>query len=254
MELKVMKCPVCGGGIEIKEDSDTVVCGYCKTPLYIEEDNLVRIQSKVRIKEIEHETARYKMSLDDKEKARTAKLKGQKEENRHLILLAVLPVILLLAGFGFLYGGHGLKTRTLEKTVAEIQEDIRNENFDDARVKVESLRDSDFSSDDKKRWNQTRKELTKQINAAEKEALIAKSIPVPAASSKIKGMNYSDVVELFEEAGFTNVEAIESSDKAGFFHDANEVKEISIAGDKRFKEGDVFLPDAVISIYYYSEK
>lgn len=247
MELRVMKCPVCGGSIEIKEDAETVVCPYCKTPLYVEDNNLVRIKAKVRIKEIEHETARYKMNLDDKAEIR-------KMDSRNGLLLLLLPFILLGVISVIAFGSHGLKTRTLEKTVAEIQEDIDNENFGEARVKVESLRDSDFSSDDKKRWNQTRKELIKQIDTAEEEAILAKSIPVPAASSKIKGMNYTDVVDLFEEAGFTNVKAIESADKAGFFHDANEVKEISIAGDKRFKEGDVFLPDAVISIYYYSEK
>lgn len=237
-----MKCPVCGGVVDLKGDEDTVTCQYCKTQLYVEEDNLVRTKAKVRMKEIEHETARYKMALDDKAATR-------KSDNRFGLVLIVLPIILIVAASAVLYGGHGLKTKALEETVSEIQEDIDNENFDEARVKVESLRDSDFSSDDKKRWDKTRKELIKQINEAEKEAILAKSIPVPAASSKIKGMNYKDVVDLFEEAGFTNVTTIESTDKAGLFHDANEVKEISIAGDKRFKEGDVYLPDTVISIY-----
>ena len=208
MELKVMKCPVCNGTIEVKEDVDTVVCEYCKTPLYVEENNLARINSKVRMKELEHETARVKMAYDDKADKRRSKRQEQKDAYRFGFMLWFIPIVMCLILLAVTYGGHGLKTKTLEKTVTEIQEDINNENFDEARVKVESLRDSDFSSDDKKRWNETRKELIKQIDEAEEQAILAKSIPVPAASSKIKGMNYNDVVDLFEDAGFTNVKTI----------------------------------------------
>lgn len=253
MEVKAMKCPVCDALLEVQEGAEFVTCKYCSSKLFVEDNNLERIKAKVRMKEIEHETARAKMAFDDKADARRKKMEEKKNENRSTIGLILGLFIIPILIIGGMYLSHGMKTKSLEKTVAEIQKDISNENFDDARVKVESLRDSDFSSDDKKRWNQTRKQLIKQIDDAEKAAILEKSIVVPAASSKIKGMNYNDVVELFENAGFTNINAIESTDKAGLFHDAGDVKEISIGGDKRFKESDVFLPDSLVTIYYYAE-
>lgn len=253
MELKIIKCPVCGGKIKIQEDADTVTCEFCNTEFYVEENNPDRLMSKVRLKEIEHETARTKMFYDDKADHRRMKMEEKREETRSAFAAFLFPIILiLLLGLG-VFGYLSLRTKSLEKTVSEIQEDIDNERFDEARIKVESLRDSEFSGEEKKRWKETRKQLTKQIDEAEKAAIIAKSITVPAASSKIKGMNYNEVVTLFEDAGFTSINSIESNDKAGFFHEAGDVKDISIGGDSRFKEGDLFLPDSPVTIYYYKE-
>lgn len=253
MELKVVNCPICGGKIEISTEEETVICKYCQTQFYIEENNPERLKSKVRLKEIEHETARVKMALDDKADKRKTKLQGKMAERKFFYFAVMgffLFLLLLLIGA---YAYIGVRSKSLEKTVAEIQEDIDNENFDAARVKVESLRDSEFYGEEKKRWKETRKQLIKQIDEAEKAAIIAKSIAVPAASSKIKGMNYNDVVELFENSGFSNINALESTDKAGLFHDGGDVKEISIGGDDKFKEGDLFLPDTLVTIYYFAE-
>lgn len=59
----------------------------------------------------------------------------------------------------------------LQELVEEVQEDKKNEDFDSAYVKAQSIKyTEDWSSDIEDKWDNTRKEVINQIIQAEKEA------------------------------------------------------------------------------------
>ena len=67
--------------------------------------------------------------------------------------------------------GAEAQEKKLQAIVDEIMIDIDNGDFDEARVKANMLYwDSEYTSRPKKKWDQTRKEILKQIDKAEKEA------------------------------------------------------------------------------------
>ena len=66
-------------------------------------------------------------------------------------------------------------------------------------------------------------------------------------------MNYSDVVEAFEDAGFINITVnIEYDIITGWLTDDGEVESVTINGEKKFTEGSGFRPDAEIVITYHT--
>ena len=58
---------------------------------------------------------------------------------------------------------------------------------------------------------------------------------------------------MLQEMGFTNVTASPLGDlKKGWFYDEGEVKEVSIAGAKKFSVNDMFNSDIEIIVFYHS--
>lgn len=76
----------------------------------------------------------------------------------------------------------------------------------------------------------------------------------PALSSKdAKGMNYEEVIDAFEDAGFTNIKTeIEYDIVTGWLTEDGEVKSVTINGDKKFDSNDKYRLDAEIIITYHT--
>ena len=73
------------------------------------------------------------------------------------------------------------------------------------------------------------------------------------ASKKYKGDDYQDVVVELEKMGFSNIETVPLGDlKKGIIHEDGHVKEVSINGNTKFKEGEIFDIDAVVIVSYHS--
>lgn len=77
----------------------------------------------------------------------------------------------------------------------------------------------------------------------------------PLISKEAKGMNYLDVIDGFEKAGFVNVTTDVKYDIViGWLTDDGEVKSVSINGDKKFDSDDEYRLDAEVVITYHTWK
>ena len=77
----------------------------------------------------------------------------------------------------------------------------------------------------------------------------------PISAKEAKGMDYTDVVKAFEDAGFINITVnIEYDIITGWLTDDGEVKSVTINGDKKFDSYDKYRLDAEVIITYHTFK
>lgn len=204
--------------------------------------------------------AQTKMAYDDAEKERKtiiprafAGLLGK--ESPTVMMIGFLVFFFLLVGLLTFWSNyrHSLRVKELEKTIVEIQQDIDEGSFDEALIKTESIRGNNFSSEDTERWDNTRNSLIKQIEEAKAKANNYTIIAMPESSARYIGETYESVVSKLTSAGFTNIVTKKADKKAGLFHSAGDVKEISVQGAMSFEKGEEFHSTAEIVIYYYSD-
>lgn len=75
----------------------------------------------------------------------------------------------------------------------------------------------------------------------------------PLTSKDAKGMNYEEVLDEFENAGFTNISTnVEYDIITGWINDDGEVKAISINGDSKYNYSDSYRLDAEVVITYHT--
>lgn len=75
----------------------------------------------------------------------------------------------------------------------------------------------------------------------------------PITSKDAKGMNYKDVIEEFENTGFTNITLnVEYDIITGWITSDGEVKSVTINGDRKFDYHDEYRLDAEIVITYHT--
>lgn len=170
MNIKSVKCPNCGAVVDIKDGFSNVYCKFCGSQLVVEEENDTLIVAKVRVKEIEHETERTKMAYENERFNRVLEAKEKDKNTKRLLIFLAVDLAVVIGIALLLLGSHTSHVKKMEDLIVEIQEDIDAGRFDEAEVKVEAIRDDDFSSEDAKRWKETRKTLEKQIKEARKEA------------------------------------------------------------------------------------
>lgn len=78
-------------------------------------------------------------------------------------------------------------------------------------------------------------------------------IKIPTSASALKGKNYEEVVQLFEDSGFTNIEVEAIEDLVtGWLTKDGEVEDVSIAGNVKFSAGQWIEPDSKIVIRYHT--
>lgn len=91
------------------------------------------------------------------------------------------------------------------------------------------------------------------VSKASESESDSKKIQVPSASSMCEGKNYSEVVESFRAAGFTNVTASSyESDQSNENFIEGCVMLVSIEDDLVFDGNAKYEPDAEVNIYYAS--
>ena len=75
----------------------------------------------------------------------------------------------------------------------------------------------------------------------------------PLSRKDVSGRNYQDVVTMFENAGFTNIQTEGKGDlKTGLLHDEGDVDEVSINGDVKYNQDAWYPLDAKIVVRYHS--
>ena len=77
----------------------------------------------------------------------------------------------------------------------------------------------------------------------------------PMTSKEAKGMNYLDVIDESENAGFVNVTTVVEYDiVTGWLTDDGEVKSVTIHGDKKFDSYNEYRLDAEVVVTYHTLK
>lgn len=77
---------------------------------------------------------------------------------------------------------------------------------------------------------------------------------LPVSAKDAKGQNYEDVVQLFKEAGFGNIELQVDYDIVfGFLAKENTIESITVNGDKKFSEGYTYSVDVPVVITYHAK-
>ena len=134
--------------------------------------------------------------------------------------------------------------------LSEIREYIDEGEYDAASEKISVISYGNFKKHNSDYYEKLRYSLLDEIEIAQYGKVIIDDIPVPMSAKSAVGSNCFDVSSIFEKAGFRNVETVRGA-KAGAFHTAYTVKEISINGDTKFDSSAIFPEDAVIVIFYY---
>ena len=135
-----------------------------------------QIASRVKVKEMQHQKE-MQANKYDQEKLRWERKEKSKSKEW---LRNSLPIILLLAisiscfVLSEIHFNSEEKTsikqeEQLQQIVEEVMIDIKNEDFVSARIKAETIYYTENWSDEiEKKWDATRKQLLKEIDAAEK--------------------------------------------------------------------------------------
>ncbi len=252
MELKPIKCANCGAQLEIDLDNIITFCPYCGSKLMIETDQLGRIisekeETKRQFIHETHKTIRSKNKLDYEERNNNNTLK-------YLLIWMALSffVFLFLVFLG--YRRHDTKVKYLKQLENEIEESIKEEDYDTALLKANRLYcDDNFSEEETTTWDNKRESLISIIEEKKREAALNDSdtIFISSSLSSFIGKNYNDVVDQFKAMGFINVTAQPSTETPGFFKKNESVEHILIGGKTEFSSDDYFKNDTPIIVYYY---
>lgn len=171
MELKSLFCPNCGASLEVEDGLDTFFCKYCRYKILLQSQSKAAYDAKVRVKHMEHKE-RLQERRDAQERYRMEF--KQKDERRTFTIVfgifgAIITMCLIISAIG--NSGAKKQEQELQAVVDQIMIDIENEDFAAAYVKANSLYwDDSWTSEGEDKWDATRKEIIKQIEAAEKKA------------------------------------------------------------------------------------
>lgn len=175
MKLKAIKCPNCDGSLEIEDELDTFFCQYCGYNVILDEQSDSAIQAKVKMKQMEHEK-----NMQEKEHQQERYILERKinhsniiKKRRVIILIScvLLYIISMVVVFSKEKRESDIQEKELQGIVNEVMIDIKDGDFDEAYVKANSIQyTEDWSDNIKKKWDNTREELIRQIEEAEDEA------------------------------------------------------------------------------------
>ena len=269
MQLFTLKCPNCNGNLEIEDGIDTFYCKYCGYKIILDGQSEAAYVAKTRIKELEyieklqekeHKQEQYRMYHQAQEnmKERRATLLGK--IGHHLAPLALIAIFMIAFYVVILVGAADQNKKTkalndaLEQTMSDIKKDIDNGDYDEAMIKAQTLVFDGVDKDYVHEWDEKRAVVIEQIKETKEAAFKSRALSAPISSSDIKGKPFEDVKKAFLDAGFANVKTVVSPNKPGFLEKAGGVISVSLAGDTKFKTGDLYEPDSTVTITHFAPK
>lgn len=182
MKMYQLKCPACGGTIEIEGNRDSCFCSYCGAKVYVEDEALrVEITKNINYhKTYTNEAKIRKIKSDEQmQKLKYAAEREERKSKKWSTFGTVLIVLACVIGYFTLFNGYfnsekeasDLQEQELQAIVDEVIQDIEDGNFSEAYIKAEKIRYTEgWSSEIEDKWDATRKEIIEQIEKAEKEA------------------------------------------------------------------------------------
>ena len=222
-----------------------------------------RKKKKEILEKIDHEEERIS-SLNRKAWLRK---NGKKTFRRTIIIILVIALIYGLLML-FLFLNSFIKVGYNSKDLIGLKYTIVEEKFDSkgfTNVNIKSISDLELK-------DRNKSGLVTEVIIGKKNKFNSKSkfLPdtkitiiyhttikynPPITSKDAKGKQYSEVVELFKDVGFTNVKAKGMDDLVtGWINKEGEVSSITINSDKNYLEDDEFEQDALVVIKYHSFK
>ena len=182
MKMYQLKCPACGGTIEIERNRDSCFCSYCGAKVYVDDEtHRVEITKNINYHKTYTDEAKIrKIESDERMQERKyAEAREERKSKRWSALGTVLIVLVCVIGYFVLFNGYfdsekeasDRQEQELQAIVDEVMQDIKEGNFDEAYIKAEKIRYTEnWSSEIEDKWDATREEIIEQIEKAEKEA------------------------------------------------------------------------------------
>ena len=178
MKIYQLRCPACGGTIEVEKNRDSCFCTYCGTKVYIDDEiHKVEITKNINYHKTYTDEAKIR-KIESEERNQERKYAAEREERKSKKWSALI-VIACIIGYFVLFDGYfdskkeasDRQEQELQTIVDEVMQDIKDGNFDEAYIKAEKIRHTAaWSSEIEEKWDATRKEIINQIKKAEKEA------------------------------------------------------------------------------------
>lgn len=172
-----LKCPRCGAMLKSENDLDVFYCQYCGSKIILDEqpDNLVNAKAKIKMSQQRQKTERHKIDAKYENEQKNNEFKFKKEKYKDKSLLISLFVFMLFIALMLIMISIEVETpdRQLNKLIENTQNYIQSGDYDSARLETNKIHYDGlfYEFSHHKKWNSARKELLKQIEAAEKEAI-----------------------------------------------------------------------------------
>lgn len=174
MKMQVLECPKCHASLENdNENLGTFFCKYCGQKIVVEEIQDAAVKVKVREMELGHEEK--KMEYEQRKQRLTFEQEKDKEKNeskRRFIAIGISIALFALSFImlGSLGSGHKRLVKQLRKTEIEVQEAIRDGDYDYAMIKVNELRlDDNYSEEQTRQWDEKREDYIALIKSKQAE-------------------------------------------------------------------------------------
>ena len=271
MELHSLLCPGCGAKlVEDENNINQYICKHCGAKVVLDGLDKNTMKAKVRLEEMkhaermmkslnEHEEHMHSEEIMKKERKAERKAREKKEEEKRAIIacLAIIGGLMVigLIALGISKLWHRGLISDLKQIEAEIDEDIKNEEYESALEKAKKIEiDEDLTYDEKETWNDKKEEYIERLKKLirEQKATDPNYTYPPKSSGSLEDLTGEEAKEVLEKAGFNNIE-MQMIPGSEFWGKENEVDRIVIDGNDDFSKNDLFRKDARIIIYYYEE-
>lgn len=179
MNFISVRCPRCGASLEVEDSLDTFFCKYCGEKVILDGQNIDVVNAKVKLKEMEYKDKRFNKKFEavdrlfnpNKYLSEEEKIQKKKKRRKNVIIILVVELLLISALVMLIVGpeiASNKKEKELRNIVEQIQVDISNKDYVSARIKASTLHYTGTYSKEKN-WDETREEILKAIDEAEKK-------------------------------------------------------------------------------------
>lgn len=170
MRFKTVECPNCGAPLKPPNGVEAFYCQHCGYHIILEDLTDAEVDASVKFGYMGH-----KERMRDKQYTENHAAWERIERTKHFsfvryLVLCAAFVAFFCGIFGVAYFHSNREEKQLQNTVNAIMLDIENGDYVSARIKANELHyTADWSDETKQKWDDTREQLLKEIDKAEKE-------------------------------------------------------------------------------------
>lgn len=214
---KIIQCPACGANLSVEEGREKIFCTYCGSQVTVtnENEHIFRHIDEAKIKQAETDQVIRLKEMELEEKENRKKRKSR--AIAYGIALGFVLIGALICIWAPLVGMWGVIIGGWIALYTAV------------------------SNDDSHKKRQKRYANPDEVCISE-------------LMTDYYEKNYNVVVQLFQAAGFSNVNAVPLNDLNSRTARKNgQVEDVSINGNEDFEEGDIFPKDSTVLITYHSK-
>ena len=157
MSPNPVKCQNCGAMLMQNEEKSVLFCPFCGAELPKEEGA--------------YDYSKFVLKHNEEVRQRMVEEEKKSDRRQWLIFLAIFAAFGLAIYFGVVHP-HNIRVAKLEATLQEVYTDINEGRYDEAMVKVQSIRVEKEGWFDERysRWENQRKDLIRLIEQKQRES------------------------------------------------------------------------------------